>query len=467
MKQLKNLKFLNNKIIQSNGKDNKTDSDIKLSDPKYNQQEHSKELTATTTDEISDIEEPIDDLKELLRRARRIDKISSRTSCAEIIFNKRLISKEQLRKAIKIQEESGGYFHQVLADMAIIPKKSILEIAAEGWGIGGYLDLLETRNVDPEVVKLIPESKARQILGIPVFINETRLSVAMANPLDIFIVDDIKRILRMKGLDYEIDTLLALPKDIEKKLEEIYGLNDEFVHSILEEIQGDNITVESVEEVEQEDDFDIARSLEAAQKGPVINLVNAIFLNAVKMSATDIHIEPFRKRTVLRFRIDGSMQEIPKIPIPKARHAAVASRIKIMAGCDISERRLPQDGRIQFTAAGKEYDVRVSVIPTASFGESIVMRIADRGSTSLSLTQLGFSTGNLKIFEDAISKPHGIILVTGPTGSGKTTTLYSALNTINKPEIKILTVENPVERHLEGAVQIQVKSEIGLDFAAV
>ncbi len=429
------------------------------------------------TDLISGIEEEQDvedgteatpsdvDLTSLLQNARRLDKVSSKTSCVEIMLREGLISQTQLRQILQKHGKNKVYFHQIIADMELAPREKILELAAEGWGVAGYIDL-EKEEIDHDIIRMIPESKARRSLCIPIYRTETKLSIAMANPLDIFVADDIKRNLRSTGVNYEIEPLLAFPIDIEKKIEETYGVTDAMVQGILEEIQGDEIFLETVDE-EPDEGLDIARSLEAAQKGPIISLVNAILLNAVKMGATDIHIEPFRKRSLLRFRIDSRLREINTIPLPGARHNAIVSRIKIMAGCDIAERRLPQDGRVQFKAAGREYDLRVSIVPTASFGEGVVMRVVDRSSADLSLAQLGFLPGNLKVFENAIRQPYGLILVTGPTGSGKTTTLYSALNTINTPEVKILTAENPVERHLEGAIQVQTKSEIDLTFAQI
>jgi type IV pilus assembly protein PilB len=257
---------------------------------------------------------------------------------------------------------------------------------------------------------MIPETKARRGLCIPVYKTETTLSVAMADPLDIFAADDIKRILRTAGLELEIEPLLAFPKDIEKKLEEIYGLGDTIVQEILEGIQEhDDIQVEAADEEEEDEDLDIARSMELAQKGPIIGLVNAILVAAVKQGASDIHIEPFRKKSLLRFRIDTILVEVPTIPLPRSRHNAIVSRIKIMSHCDIAERRRPQDGRLHVKAGGKEYDLRVSILPSAC-GESVVMRIADTDSSGYSLEQLGFLPNNLEIFQHAIEQPYGLIL---------------------------------------------------------
>jgi len=405
-------------------------------------------------------------LKELLQRARNLDKVASKTSCAEIMLRKGLISQNQLEEVIEKQGETKVYFHQVIADMKLVPKRKILEAAAEGWDVK-YIDLEEAEDIDPEIIKMIPKSKAQRNLSIPVYKNETKLSVAMANPLDIFAADDIKISLHSTGLDFVIEPLLAFPKEIQKKLDEAYGVTDAIVQEMLEGIQDDEISLESLSE-ESDDELDIARSEAAARERPIISLVNAILLEAVRQGATDIHIEPFEKKSLLRYRIDSRLREVSTIPsLPRARHDAVVSRLKIMASCDIAERRLPQDGRIKLRAAGKEYDLRVSIVPTSDFGEAVVMRVTDKSSTDLSLEQLGFAPRNLEMFQSAIEQPYGLILVTGPTGSGKTTTLYSALNTINTPEVKILTAENPVERNLNGAVQVQTKFEIDLDFAKI
>jgi type IV pilus assembly protein PilB len=401
---------------------------------------------------------------ELLERARKLDKVSSRTSCAEILLKEGLITAKELREALSKHGDKKDYFHQVFADMKLVPREKILEVAARDWGVPGFIDLKETENIDQEVIKMIPETKARRGMCIPVYKTEKKLSVAMANPLDIFAADDIKMSLRATGFEYEIEPLLAYPKDINEKLEETYGFSDAIVQEILDGISVDDISVESPAD-EQEDEIDIARSLEAAQRGPIISLVNAILLEAVKQGATDIHIEPFGKKTLLRYRIDSRLRDVPQIPLPGGRHNAIVSRIKIMAQCDIAERRLPQDGRIPLTAAGKRYDLRVSIVPS-SYGESVVMRVLDTSRT-LSLEELGFLPNNLRRFENAIKQPYGLILVTGPTGSGKTTTLYSSLDRINSPEVKVLTVENPVERNLPGTIQVQTKPEIELDFASI
>jgi type IV pilus assembly protein PilB len=407
------------------------------------------------------------DVRELLQKARNLDKVASKTSCAEIMLRKGLISKDQLKRIIEEQGETKVYFHQVIADMKLVPRKKILEAAAEEWDVK-YIDLEEEGDIDPEIIKMIPKSKAQRNVNIPVYKNETKLSVAMANPLDIFAADDIKISLHSTGLDFEIEPLLAFPKDIKKKLDEAYGVTDAMVQEMLEGIQQDDeILLESPVE-QSDDDVDIAaRSEAAAREGPIISLVNVILLEAVRQGATDIHIEPYEKKSVLRYRIDSRLREIPAIPLPRSKHDAIVSRIKIMASCNIAERRLPQDGRIKLRAAGKEYDLRVSIVPTSGGPEAVVMRVTDRSSTDLSLEQLGFLPRNLEMFQNAIEQPYGLILVTGPTGSGKTTTLYSALNTISSPEIKILTAENPVERNLDSAVQVQTKFEIKLDFASI
>ncbi|MFC1714588.1 hypothetical protein ACFL6S_13055, partial [Candidatus Poribacteria bacterium] len=257
-------------------------------------------------DEVAEEQEaePAISLAELLQKARRLDKVSSKISCAEIMLGKGIVSQEDIEKILKEQGETKGYFHQVIADMNLAPREKVLEVAAEEWGVMRYIDLAEEESIDPEIIKMIPETKARRSLCIPVYKTETTLSVAMADPLDIFAADDIKISLRATGLEFEIEPLLAFPKDIEKKLEEVYGLGDTIVQEILEGIQEhDDIQVEATADDEEDEDLDIARSMELAQKGPIIGLVNAILVEAVKQGASDIHIEPFRKKSLLRFRI--------------------------------------------------------------------------------------------------------------------------------------------------------------------
>ena len=314
-----------------------------------------------------------------------------------------------------------------------------------------------------ETVKIIPEAMARRLFAIPISRTENTLAVAMADPFDLFALREIEIRTRSR---FKVQPFLALPSDIEKKLDEIYVReSEEEIFSILQDIEDKKIKEidQYAVDVEDELEIDLADAAkEEAQQSYIISLVYKIIVEAVQEYASDIHIEPFYRETALRYRIDGDLQY--KQPIPKPLHNAVVSRIKIMAKANIAERRIPQDGRIGLKVGNRKIELRVSIIPTI-FGESVVMRILDKGSAMMPLADLGFRPENLQLFETAIKKPFGLILVSGPTGSGKSTTLFSALNTIRSPDKKILTVENPVEYNIEGIVQVQTKEEIGLTFA--
>lgn len=384
---------------------------------------------------------------------KRYEKLSRESS---------LITDEQLEKAIAEAEENDKYLHQVLVDMHLIDSTSILELGAKEWEID-YIELLD-EEIDVETVKIFPEAMARRIVAIPIGKTEDSLAVAMADPLDLFVLREIK--IRVRP-HFEVQPILALPDDIEKKLDEVYEKEtQEEIYSWLDGAEDKEIKeIEQFTSDAEEDEGEInltQEAMEEAQQSYIISLVWKIIVEAVKEGASDIHIEPFSRETALRYRIDGDLQY--RTPIPKVMHNAVVSRIKILAGANIAERRVPQDGRIGFKIGNKQIELRVSIIPT-SFGESVVMRILDKSSAMMPLSDLGFREENLKLFETAIKQPHGLILVSGPTGSGKSTTLFSALNTIKSPDTKILTVENPVEYDIEGLVQVQTKEEIGLTFA--
>ena len=392
----------------------------------------------------------------------KIVSLKKRGVCEEILRKNHLVTEEQLLKAIAKAEDE-PYLHQVVVDMELADKAKVLEVIAAELEIE-HIDLLN-EELDADVVQTFPQAMEERNNCIPVGKTEDTLVVAMADPHNPFVLNEIK--IRTRSLHFKVQPLLAFPQDIRKKLEEIYGkekedaLYDSIMQDDLEE--GEEEIEEDDSFVEEEDEFDLASAaLEEAQKAPVIRLVTRIIAQAIKEEATDIHIEPYSKETILRYRMDGDLQLKP--PPPRSLHNAIISRIKIMSKANIAERRLPQDGRISLNMAGKKYELRVSIIPTI-YGESIVMRILDKASTALPLAALGFRPRNLELINTAIHKPHGMILVSGPTGSGKSTTLFSALNTINSPETKILTLENPVEYNLDGIVQVPTKEEIGLTFA--
>jgi type IV pilus assembly protein PilB len=316
-------------------------------------------------------------------------------------------------------------------------------------------------NIQPEVVELVPRDIAHTHKVVPVSRLENKLFLAMVDPLNVLAIDDVKRITNL-----DIMPFIASEKAIQEKLNAIDASKSGSMEDLIQDAQkksdsdGEGDTIESVKESIEEVNLDqLAASSEEA---PVIKLANLVVLQAIKDRASDIHLEPFEKVMRLRYRIDGVL--IDATPPPKQMQLALASRIKIMSNLDIAERRLPQDGRMRVKVSGKDYDLRVSILPTVH-GEKIVLRVLDKSNLSASVEKLGLDESTLKQFRVAIDAPHGLILVTGPTGSGKTTTLYSALNELNSPQWNIITVEDPVEFQLPGINQVPTKKEIGLSFA--
>jgi general secretion pathway protein E len=326
--------------------------------------------------------------------------------------------------------------------------KSSEEFSLYKYEKGKYINLNEYPTILPVN---IPTKFMKYYKFYPIRKEENKLYVSMANPLDFYVKDAIKL---FTGLD--VEPLLGDENDILKAINMLSSIKNTSMEKIIENIEEDNSIIYS------EDDQDIDHLKDLASEAPIIRLVNLIITRAVDERASDIHIEPFDRDLFVRYRIDGILHNVESLP--KRLQSAIISRIKIMANLNIAERRLPQDGRIRLKVSGKDIDLRISTIPTL-YGESVVMRILDRASLKISLEQLGFHPESLKIYEHVLKVPHGIILVTGPTGSGKTTTLYASLEKLNSPDKKIITIEDPVEYQLEGVNQIQVKPKIGLTFA--
>jgi general secretion pathway protein E len=364
----------------------------------------------------------------------------------EILIERGKLDAAGLERALRLQQESGEKLGVLLVTLGVVAQRDVSEALAAQLGLplveaAGYpeLPILEER----VSARFLRESRA-----LPLTEDESELALAMADPTDSYTVNAFEMVTGRK-----VKALVAIPTELEAALERLYGAGK----SALGQIFGD---------VEQRDDIgfdaDVQQLKDLASEAPVIRLVSLIITNALEMRASDIHIEPFENRLIVRYRIDGVLHEIESPP--RRLSAAVISRIKIMAMLDIAERRLPQDGRIRLRVQGKEIDLRVSTVPTMH-GESVVMRILDKGGVALDFKRLGFEDDTLKGFLDVLMEPHGILLVTGPTGSGKTTTLYTALDRLNKPDVKILTVEDPVEYQMPGINQIQVKPQIDLTFA--
>jgi len=384
---------------------------------------------------------------------RTADKSITGKFLSDILYEKGLITDKQLDRILKIQKDNGSNdLQKIIIDLDILKKDEMMLALADE--IGEKYVNLDDITIDPTIVVLIPEEMARRHQLLAIDKDEKKLTVAMANPLDVFAHDELKI-----RLGYDIDSVLSYGEDIDKALDEVFGVTDEW-DQVVGKIENMQVTVLKEEEREAADISAITESEEA----PVIALVNLIMLRAVKESASDIHIEPFGEDTLkVRYRIDGILHDV--MSLPRNLQLAVVSRIKIMSDLDIAEKRLPQDGRIQVNIGGRKINIRVSILPAVT-GENAVLRILDPSSILLELDSLGFSPDILPNFLSLIKKPNGVILVTGPTGSGKSTTLYTTLNLLNSTEKKIMTIEDPVEYRLKGISQVQAKPKIGLTFAA-
>ncbi|TET08063.1 MAG: type II secretion system protein GspE, partial [Candidatus Atribacteria bacterium] len=369
----------------------------------------------------------------------------------EILISQGSITPQQLEKALKIQKEGNKKrLGEILVEIGVISKEELYE-TLQYICETEYVDLLNYV-IDPEVISVIPEKIALQFKLIPISKNEDEdeLVIAMANPLDVYAIDFVKDYTKIKN----IKCMLAPEEDILNAINNYYQLGE--YEDIIEKLGTEII----FKEEEEEEDL---KKLEAISKGaPIIQLVNMLIVQGVKDRASDIHIEPNEVGLLIRFRIDGILHDIRTLP--NKIKSAIISRVKILAKMDIAERRLPQDGRFQVKFGTKEVDLRVSTIPTV-FGEKVVLRLLDKSKGLISLEKLGFLPDQLTQFESIISKSYGIILLTGPTGSGKTTTLYAALNRVNSKDKNIITVEDPVEYKLDRINQIQIKPKINLIFA--
>ncbi|WP_017872502.1 type IV-A pilus assembly ATPase PilB [Candidatus Caldatribacterium saccharofermentans] len=368
----------------------------------------------------------------------------------EILLAKYTITPEQLERALEEQRKTGEKLGEVLQKMGLVESKEVYEALAEQLGIP-YVDL-DSYVIDPRVVTLLPEKFCRQHQVVPVGEEKNTLILAMANPVDVVAIDRV-RLMTKK----EVKPVMASPQDIEKVLNAYYGMG-ESVEELIREAE----TRESLVLPEEEEELKIDQLKALGEEAPIIRVVNMLILQAIRSGASDIHIEPQEDQVRIRFRIDGILHDITSTSIQV--HPALVSRIKILSRMNIAERRLPQDGRFQVTVDNRTVDFRVSSLPTI-FGEKIVMRILDKSTLLLDLDRLGFEEEDLEKFYRLIQHPYGMILLTGPTGSGKTTTLYSALNFINKPDLNIITIEDPVEYRLPGINQVQVRPKIGLTFA--
>jgi type IV pilus assembly protein PilB len=374
----------------------------------------------------------------------------------ELLVKNETITPEQLSSALKEQEKSGRMMGSILVGMGALKDSDLLQFLSEQHGVPSIK--LSEFQIDPEVLKIIPAGVASKYQVMPVSAKDSTLTVAMIDPGNIFALDDIKFL-----TGYRVEALIAAENSVHEAIEEYYRVEDAADADYLDDLLA-GLETEGVEYLESNESVDLSSLEHESEEAPVIKLVNGILTDAITRGSSDIHIEPYERSFRVRFRIDGSLYEVMKPPLKMKN--AITSRIKIMANLDIAERRLPQDGRIKLKfGKGRDMDYRVSVLPTL-FGEKIVLRLLDKSSLQLDMTKLGFGEKQLNDFKEAINKPFGMVLVTGPTGSGKTTTLYSAITDLNQTTENISTAEDPVEYNLEGINQVQMHEGIGLTFAS-
>jgi len=431
------------------------------------------------------------------------------TRVGRMLVDSKLLTEDQLQKALLTQKNEGGRFGNVLIQLGFLDESQMARFFSRQWGVP--LVDLEKIEIDALVIKLIPGEMVRKHLVLPIKRLGTTISLAMIDPTDVFAIEDIKFI-----TGYNVEPVITTESVLFEKIDQYYGKGlralvssngsvstsnvgtDLIAPKPLKPLNGHMPTVStglSYDDVSTDDEVtsepdvmpltavddlqgvigdavgavsvveELKDELEIKEvAAPIVKLVNGILANAIKVGASDIHVEPFESLLRIRFRVDGILKTMMNLPV-KIKNA-VTSRLKIMAKLDIAERRLPQDGRIRLQfGKTKKIDFRVSTIPCLA-GEKVVLRILDKGSLTLDLTKLGFEEKGLKDFQEAIASPYGMVLVTGPTGSGKTTTLYSALSTINTQEVNIMTAEDPIEYNLMGINQVQMKEEIGLNFAS-
>jgi type IV pilus assembly protein PilB len=377
----------------------------------------------------------------------------------EILLKESLITQEQLQKALEFQRANGGKLGSCLTKMGFITDDDITGVLSRQYGVPSIN--LKFYEIDPNVIKLIPQDTALRYQVIPLSRVGSVLTIAMTDPTNVFAMDDIKF---MTG--FNVEPVVASESAIGEAITRFYGGSDGDSEE-LSKMMKDLVDDEELELAAEEAELDAASLEKAAEEAPIIKLVNLVLTDSVKRGASDIHLEPYETEMRVRFRVDGVLQTVMSPPL--RLKDAMTSRLKIMAKLDIAEKRLPQDGRImiKYRADGKkkELDFRVSTVPTL-YGEKIVMRLLDKENLRLDMTKLGFEAESLKKFERNILKPYGMVLVTGPTGSGKTNTLYSSVSRLNTVDTNIMTAEDPVEFQLSGINQVQMKEQIGLNFAA-
>lgn len=376
----------------------------------------------------------------------------------ELLVEERMVTERQLQKALELQKKSNDRLEKILVQLGFLSEKDITEVVGRQMGVP-FVDLSDME-LDPELARSVPEHLARRYRVIPVGQRNNKLTLAMADPLNVVAIDDIKLI-----TGFDIEPVISTEDVILRILDRQFGVTDlAEVEETVKGIEASDFTGGSnLEMVKEEEEIALDKLKELVDEAPIVRVVNLIISQAINDKASDIHIEPGAKSVRVRYRIDGVLHDV--MQPPKHIQAPMVSRIKIMASMDIAERRLPQDGKIHLKHDNRDFDLRVSTIPTV-YGEKVVMRILDKSSVMLGLDKLGFFQDMRESFEEMIIKPYGMILVTGPTGSGKSTTLYSCLNKINTGAQNIITIEDPVEYQISGINQVQVNPKAGLNFAS-
>ena len=375
----------------------------------------------------------------------------------QILVDLGLVDDTQLATMLEEQSSRGGeLLGGVGVSLGFYTDEQLGEALAEQWGTT-FVTLYD-RAIPSEVIRLISEPMAQLYRVVPLELSGNRLTIASADPQKIQIADELRTL-----LGYDIHVCVATEAEITKTIEKLFMSENESVESLVSDLEGDTELAAAAAAAGKDGVTDLTSVEALAESAPVRKLLNMVLLLAIRDGASDIHFEPFETEFRIRLKADGVLQEM--VPPPKHLAFAITTRIKVMANLDIAERRLPQDGRIELTVGGHPVDLRVSVLPTL-FGESVVMRVLDRGVVSLNLDKIGMEAEMLRKFREVMRRPNGIVLVTGPTGSGKTTTLYSALSELNEIDDKLITTEDPVEYDIDGIVQVPIDAGIGNTFAA-
>lgn len=380
--------------------------------------------------------------------------LSLKDRLTELLINNKLITIDHLEQALKIQTAKGGKLSDILVEQKFVKESELIQSLSEGLGLP-LIDLKRFK-IDPELAKTIPVEVARHYQIIPIAKMGDTITLAMADPLNIFAIDHVQAL-----TGFQINPIIASLADISQTIELSYPDTAKgIIEDLVKEMTTSSIELIKEEKETEPSDQELGR---ISHEAPVIKVVNMMLEESIKKGASDVLIEPFEKKLRIRFRVDGMLRE-QKAP-PKNMHASIVSRIKVIAELDIAEHRLPQDGRFKVKILNRQVDFRVSILPS-SYGEKVALRILDKSQINLDVKKLGFGEYALQVLAKVSSLPHGMILVCGPTGSGKTTTLYAVLKSVDSPDKNIVTVEDPVEFQLEGINQVTVRPEVGLSFAA-